>query len=97
VNGPFEWDAEKARANERKHGVSFEEGTTVFDDGRSCFGFDTENSLIEDRFMIIGYSNRGRLLAVWHTYREPFVRIIGARLATTSERKTYEEKRPSRR
>jgi uncharacterized DUF497 family protein len=97
VNERFEWDVEKARSNERKHGVSFDEGATVFDDGRSRFGFDIENSATEDRFMIIGYSNRGRLLAVWHTYREPFVRIIGARLATTTERKTYEEERPSRR
>ena len=95
MNERFEWDSEKARSNERKHGVSFEEGATVFDDGRSQFGFDREHSFTEDRFMIVGYSARGRLLAVWHTFREPFIRIIGARLATATERKTYEERHPS--
>jgi uncharacterized DUF497 family protein len=95
VNERFEWSIQKAFSNERKHGVSFEEGATVFDDGRSKFEFDREHSQAEDRFMIIGYSARGRLLAVWHTYREPLIRIIGARLATATERKTYEERHPS--
>jgi uncharacterized protein len=95
VTGEFEWDDAKARSNERNHGVSFEEGTTVFDDGHSLLDFDYEHSLVEDRFMIVGYSARGRLLAVWHTYRDPMIRIIGARLATATERKAYEERHPS--
>ena len=60
----FEWDDAKARSNERNHGVSFEEAMTVFDDGHSLLDFDYEHSIIEDRFMIVGYSARGRLLAV---------------------------------
>jgi uncharacterized DUF497 family protein len=90
---PFEWDTNKARENERKHGVSFEEAQSVFDDNNTQFSFDPEHSIAEDRFMIVGLSGRGRLLAVWHTYRDPFIRIIGARHATAAERKTYEEKR----
>jgi hypothetical protein len=95
VSEEFEWDKAKARSNERRHGVSFEEGATVFDDGHSLLDFDKEHSIVEDRFMIVGYSASGRLLAVWHTYREPFIRIIGARLATARERKAYEERPPS--
>jgi uncharacterized DUF497 family protein len=95
VKEGFEWDIAKARSNERNHGISFEEGATVFDDGHSISDFDYEHSIVEDRFMIIGYSARGRLLAVWHTYREPLIRIIGARLATAAERKIYEESHPS--
>jgi uncharacterized DUF497 family protein len=95
VSEEFEWDAAKARSNERKHGVSFEEGTTVFDDGHSLLYLDYEHSIIEDRFMIVGYSARGRLLAVWHAYRDPMIRIIGARRATAAERRDYEERHPS--
>jgi len=97
VDDRFEWDLEKARSNELKHGVSFEEAATVFDDGRPLFGFDREHSTVEDRFMIVGYSDRGRLLTVWHTYRDPYIRIIGARIATATERKTYEKRYPPRR
>jgi uncharacterized DUF497 family protein len=95
VSDEFEWDDAKARSNERKHGVSFEEATTVFDDGHSLLDFDYEHSIVEDRFMMVGYSVRGRLLAVWHTYRDPLIRIIGARFATAAERKAYEERHPS--
>jgi uncharacterized DUF497 family protein len=95
VSEEFEWDDAKARANKRNHGVSFEEGTTVFDAGHSLLDFDYEHSIAEDRFMIVGHSARGRLLAVWHTYRDPLIRIIGARLATATERKAYEESHPT--
>lgn len=88
----FEWDEQKARSNERKHGVSFEEAQSVFDDNDSLTGFDRGHSVIETRFMIVGMSDRARLLAVWITYREPYIRIIGARRATAKERKSYEEK-----
>ena len=88
----FEWDEQKARSNERKHGVSFEEAQSVFDDNHNLSGIDHEHSVTELRFMIVGMSDRGRLLAVWITYRDPFIRIIGARRATPKERNSYEEK-----
>lgn len=75
----FEWDERKARSNERKHGVSFEEAQSVFDDNDSLSGIDHEHSIAELRFMIVGMSDRGRLLAVWITYRNSHIRIIGAR------------------
>jgi uncharacterized DUF497 family protein len=90
----FEWDPAKAQRNLWIHGVSFEEAITVFDSGRSRLSFDAEHSSREDRFMIVGISAHGRLLAVWHTYRDPRIRIIGARLATLAERRTYEKKQP---
>lgn len=93
----YEWDERKARENVQKHGVTFEEAETVFDDNDARFTFEVEHSSSEDRFMIVGFSARGRLLAVWHTYREPNIRIIGARLATIAERKGYEEKTNPRR
>jgi uncharacterized protein len=93
----YEWDERKARDNERKHGVTFDEAQTVFDDLDARFTFDVEHSEVEDRFMIVGFSDRGRLLAVWHTYRDPNIRIIGARPASTAEEKGYEEKTNPRR
>lgn len=93
----FEWDDAKAASNERKHGVSFEEAQSVFDDDVAVFDFDVPHSSTEHRFMIVGLSNRQRFIAVWHTYRDPFIRIIGARHATPRERKTYEEKNGYRR
>ncbi len=92
VVSAFEWDEHKARSNERKHGVSFEEAESVFDDNDLLSGVDHEHSIVELRFMIVGMSDRGRLLAVWITYRDPSIRIIGARRATPKERKSYEEK-----
>jgi uncharacterized DUF497 family protein len=88
----FEWDEAKALSNERKHRVTFLEGQSVFDDDDSVFDVDYEHSISERRFMIVGMSDRARLIAVWHTYRPPFIRIIGARRATAAERKSYEEK-----
>jgi uncharacterized protein len=88
----FEWNEEKARSNLRKHGVTFEEAQSVFDDNDLLSGIDHEHSITELRFMIVGVSDRGRLLAVWITYRESFIRIIGARAATPKERRSYEEK-----
>lgn len=91
VPNRFEWDANKAASNEQKHGVSFDEARSVFDDPDARFWFDLPHSIDEDRFMIVGVSDRGRMLAIWHTYRDPFIRLIGARLATLAERKVYEE------
>jgi uncharacterized protein len=88
---PFEWDEAKARSNERKHGVSFAEARSVFFDDCATAKFDLAHSIREDRFIIVGYSDRGRMLTVWHSYRDPFIRIIGARRATAAEQKIYEE------
>jgi uncharacterized DUF497 family protein len=87
----FEWDPKKAEANEKKHGVSFLEATTVFNDPLSLTFHDPDHSYAESRFIIIGRSNQGRTLFVSHTDRNKTVRIITARVATRQERKSYEE------
>ncbi|HEX5122141.1 MAG TPA: BrnT family toxin [Rhodanobacteraceae bacterium] len=87
----FEWNAEKARLNLRKHGVSFEEAATIFYDVLSATGEDPDHSLGERRFITIGVSSSGRLLAVAHADRENVVRIISARPAAAAERRIYEE------
>ncbi len=88
----FEWDVEKARLNERRHGVSFEEAETVFDDPYARVAFDPDHSVTEHRLMLIGHSYRQRLLFVSFTEREGYLRLISARKATRRERKGYEEK-----
>lgn len=87
---PFEWDADKAATSLAKHGVSFEEASTVFADALSATIPDPRHSQGEARFAILGMSARGRLLAVFHTERGPRTRIISAREATRRERATYE-------
>jgi uncharacterized protein len=87
----FEWQPDKAAKNLQKHKVSFQEAATVFADETSATVYDPDHSDEEDRFLTIGYSNRGRLLIVSHTDREQRIRIISARLLTPSERRTYEQ------
>ena len=87
----FEWDIRKARANLRKHGVTFEEALTVFGDPLAAIFPDEAHSIGEERELIIGHSDRGRLLLVSFTERGTTIRIIGARLATRRERRDYEE------
>ena len=87
----IEWDEEKARQNSRKHRVSFEEAATVFSDPLSLTIDDPLHSGREVRFATVGQSNRGRLLVVAHTERGDTIRIISARIATRSERNSYEE------
>ena len=87
----FEWDEEKDLSNQRKHGVSFAEAKTVFNDPRSITIADDEHSDEEDRYIDMGISSRGRLIVVSYTEREPNIRIISCRKATKSERKTYEQ------
>ena len=87
----FEWDSAKARSNLRKHGVSFEEASTVFYDTLAATGSDPDHSLEEDRFVTFGLSSQGRLLVVAHTDRKDAIRIISARTATPPERRIYEE------
>ena len=87
----FEWNALKAARNLRKHGVSFDEASSVFFDPLSATGDDPDHSPEERRFMTFGMSSSGRVLAVAHMERHDAVRIITARLATRTERKLYEE------
>lgn len=86
----FEWDPIKAEQNLKKHGVDFVEAATVFRDPLSVTYTDPDHSVDESRFIIIGISNRNRLLIVAHTDRNERTRIINAREATRSERKLYE-------
>lgn len=87
----FEWDEEKARENQRKHRVSFEEGITVFSDPFSITIDDPNHSTDEQRYVVIGTSEKGRVLVVSYTQRAGGIRIISCRRATRSERRQYEE------
>jgi uncharacterized protein len=89
--GEFEWDKLKARRNYKKHRVSFIEATTVFGDPLFVGYPSWEHSSTEYRYVIIGESQRRRLLAVAYTERGPRTRIISARLVTSKERKKHEE------
>jgi uncharacterized DUF497 family protein len=90
----FEWDTEKARINQRKHNVTFDEAQTVFDDSLAYIFDDEWNSLGERRELVIGHSIKRRLLIVSFTERmQGIIRIISSRLATTNERKHYEKQR----
>ncbi len=89
----FEWDDDKAEANERKHGVSFTEAQTVFGDPLSLTGYDPDHSDEEDRYITMGTSVDQRLLVVSHTDRGDRVRIVSARVATRKERRDYEDGR----
>jgi len=86
----FEWDKDKERRNIRKHAISFDEAVTVFYDPLSATFADTDHSIVEDRFITVGYSSQGRLFVVSHTERGDAIRIINARPATISERKRHE-------
>ena len=88
-NSEFEWDDEKATSNLKKHGVSFEEGATIFNDPKIATISDPDHSEDEERF-IIGMSVIRRLLTVIHTYRTERIRLISARKATKAEKKNYE-------
>jgi len=89
----FEWDAYKNQANKIKHGVSFEEAETVFDDKDAIFLLDENHLPDEERFIIIGLDSLFRELMVCHCYRGDegdVIRIISARKATKSEKRLYE-------
>lgn len=87
----FAWDPKKNRANILKHGVTFEEASTVFSDAYARIIADPDHSDDEERFVILGMSRKGRMLIVCHCYREKgnVIRIISAREATKTEGKTY--------
>ncbi len=86
-----EWDPNKARQNLKKHDVSFEEATTVFTDPLSSTIDDPLHSDREERLIIVGESVKKRLLVVVHVDEGDRIRIISARVATTHERRDYEE------
>ncbi|AFL90254.1 hypothetical protein Terro_4046 [Terriglobus roseus DSM 18391] len=87
----FDYDPRKATTNLTKHGVSFEEAVTVFGDPLRSAVPDDQHSLDEERFLTVGRSTRGRILFVVYTETDSTVRLIGARVATATEREQYEE------
>jgi uncharacterized DUF497 family protein len=86
----FEWNSDKADLNLKKHGVSFNEASTVFNDLLSVTFPDSDHSYGEERYVIIGLSHTHRLLIVSHTDRADRVRLISAREASQHERRFYE-------
>ena len=87
----FEWSENKAASNLSKHGVSFEEAKTVFEDPLYVDFYDPDHSEDEERYLIVGQSSRGRLLIVSYTERGDSIRLISARELTREERSAYEE------
>jgi len=87
----FAWDDEKFEENIKKHGITFEEAATVFEDINALIISDPDHSEDEERFIIIGFSERARLLIVCHCYREndTVIRIISARKAHRREQRDY--------
>jgi hypothetical protein len=86
----FAWDPRKASANRKKHGVSFDDASTVFADLLSATIPDPDHSVGEHRFTTMGVSSSGQLLIVCHTEELNFIRIISARRATRHEKAGYE-------
>jgi len=86
-----EWDADKAKANQRKHNVSFKEACSVFSDPILITVLDEEHSFDEDRYITIGLSDQKRLILVAHAERGGVIRIISARKVTKSEQRFYNE------
>ena len=87
----FEWDEEKNENNIKKHGISFKEATEAFYDEHALIFPDEKHSTEEERFIVIGFSEKDKLLFVSHCYREKgdIIRIISARIATRMEQKKY--------
>jgi uncharacterized DUF497 family protein len=90
VFGDFEWDHRKAVSNARKHGVSFEEASTVFIDTNYLLRADDAKT---GRYHAIGISALARALTVVHIERGPRIRIISARKATPDEKEAYARRR----
>ena len=87
----FEWDPEKDLQNQAKHGISFDEASTVFGDPLAVTIDDPDHSSEEHRLLTTGYSNQQRLIIVAHTDRNERIRIINARDVAAAERGVYEE------
>jgi len=88
----FEWDPEKAKLNETKHGVSFFEACEIFDDDHSSAVRDPDHSVDEERYLIFGLSKAGSYLVVSYTERGDRIRLISARQMTPREREAYEQR-----
>lgn len=92
----YDWDSIKAVANEAKHGISFQDGATIFSREPQLSIYDDSHSDDEDRWVTMGWDSKGRLLAAVHTF-EPIsehvtlIRIISVRLATGSEARQFKE------
>lgn len=87
----FDWDTNKAENNLSKHQVSFDEAKTVFNNSLYIDFYDPDHSEDEERYLIVGRSDQGKILIVSYTERENSIRIISARKVTKAERKVYEE------
>jgi len=87
----YEWDEKKAEVNLSKHGVSFDEAKTVFDDPLYVDFYDPDHSFEEHRFILLGKSVQGRVLFVSYMERNDNIRLISARDAASSERRAYEQ------
>ena len=87
----FDWDENKNRINLEKHGITFQEASTVFFDDRAILFDDPEHSIDEDRFLLLGMSETAKVCIVCHCYRESdtVIRIISARQATRKEEQRY--------
>ena len=87
----FDWDENKAKINEQKHGVTFLEAMTIFKDDNAVIMDDEEHSEDEERFILLGISKQSNLLMVCHCYREndDIIRLISARKANKQESKKY--------
>ena len=90
----FEWDENKNQINKMKHGVSFQEASTVFYDEEALLRSAPDHSDEEDRFVLLGLSSELKMLVVVHCYREDdsVIRIISARKASSIEVKTYNDR-----
>jgi len=94
----FEWDPDKQKQNQEKHGVSFEQAATAFKDPRAVSVYDEDHSAAEDRWITLGLSAAGGLFVVHHTYEEVDestvrIRIISTRKATKHEIEQYQEQK----
>ena len=89
--GNFEWNPDKARSNLSKHRVTFEEAMSAFRDPFSLTAIDPDHSEWEDRLILIGLSDRHRLLVVVYVERDENLRLISARVADPDEKREYEE------
>jgi len=87
----FEWDSKKALSNRRRHGITFEEASTIFGDPLSSTIHEPAHSIGEDRFISVGTSVNDKLIVVVHADRDDIIRIISARKATKNERRQYEQ------
>jgi uncharacterized protein len=87
----FEWDSRKAQINKRKHGITFEQASTIFGNPLSLTIPDPAHSIGEDRFVTIGMSVNGKLIVAVHVDYDDIIRIISARNATRNEKRQYEQ------